>query len=97
MSFRVGQKVVCVNDRWMDKAFALPVKGSVYTVRDIEVHPSYGTFIRLVEISNPPARFQDGYFEVSFQVEGFRPVVERKTSIAIFQAMLTRPRLGVRV
>jgi hypothetical protein len=90
--FRVGQKVVLINDDWVkdDPRMVFggyyvpyfPVKGPVYTVRDA------GAFIRLVEIVNPIRNFRNGENEVCFNASRFRPAVERKTDIAIFQAML---------
>ena len=78
MNFHVGQKVVCIDDRQRN----LPtncVRGVVYTISDIYVHPQWGMKVYLHEIQAPP--FNQGYF-----ADRFRPV--RTTDISIFTAML---------
>ena len=94
--FVVGQRVVMVTEydaqsyaRAASEGVTLPTKGSIYTVRGIE--PGAGwqsnlTFIWLDELSNPPSC--DG-IEPNWDTNMFRPVVERKTDISIFTAMLT--------
>jgi hypothetical protein len=88
--FHVGQKVVCVDDslsELRDLNEILPTRGTVYTIRAIVRRGSL--CFHLVEITNEPYRYQDGFGEVSFKAYRFRPVVERKTDISIFTAMLT--------
>lgn len=98
-----GQKVVCVNDDfgkgWEDWHHGLPVKGYVYTVRDVlpAWHFSNDALcpaIRLVEILHPIQSWFDypGVDEVVFPARRFRPVVERKTDISVFVALLTPTR-----
>lgn len=97
-NFRVGQKVVCVDDKpWRGPmtgdAVEWPTKiiqrGSVYTIRESSVsHPrSPVPCVRLVE-----ARWNDSY-DAPFAAVRFRPVVERKTDISIFQKMLDGTRV----
>ena len=99
MNFRVGQKVVCVDDDWygpddlplamLDYVKSVPIKGAVYRVRSINVEgpapaPPY---IRLSEIVNPrPPAPKD---EVEWRANCFRPVVESEADISIFTKMLT--------
>jgi hypothetical protein len=86
----VGQKVVCVDDslsELRDVDEILPTKGKIYTIRAIVRRSSLG--FHLVEITNEPYRYRDGFGELSFKASRFRPVVERKTDISIFTAMLT--------
>src|SRR5689334_17003316 len=98
MAFHVGQKVVCVdvdpdtfkpptNEYYFDKLEL--EKGAIYTVR------WFGWFedefggdwcMRVNEICGRRDRFCE---DVPFLAIRFRPVVERKTSIEIFQRMLT--------
>lgn len=94
--FRVGQKVVCVDDDWaswqvsdMRRAgIASPVKGNIYTVRSVEMMDG-DAFILLSEIVNPIIVYSDiGRGEQGWDPVIFRPVVERKTDISIFKAML---------
>lgn len=99
MAFHVGQKVVCIRERdeWTGPRAAMtrttfPVKDAVYTVRDVFAHPlsvSDSIYLRLAEIHNTPAPTVLGLFEAGFVTTGFRPVVERKTDISLFTAMLT--------
>lgn len=99
-SFRVGQKVVCVDDEFHGDFFdvpCLPVKGLVYTIRSIEVMTGsdgeQSPIIRLVEVINPAMPWTIGDVEIGFVPRRFRPVVERKTNISIFKAMLNPSRV----
>ena len=89
--FEVGQMVMCIHDKWPAALCQLPVKGCVYTVRDVEPHHDCGGkcglwFIRLNEISNP---VQPGFaVEPSFIEYAFAPV--RKTSIDVFTDALNK-------
>lgn len=89
MAFRVGQRVVCVSAPWervRPTPWICPNLNSVYVVRDIVPWPNgKGASCRLVEIRNGPV----GGYEPSFDVVFFRPVVERKTDISVFTALLT--------
>jgi len=84
--FRIGQKVtpIHVHVPWGYNG-NVPKVGTVYTVGWIGLHWSDKQLIDLVEAPSPgSASFSRGY-----SAECFRPVVERKTDISIFQAMLT--------
>lgn len=94
--FCVGQKVVCVDVSGWDAGdrnrFSYPHANVVYTIRDIEVDGTDGsTCIRLYEITNRNGFDVETweFCEPKFLSERFRPVVERKTDIAIFKKMLT--------
>ncbi len=102
--FHVGQKVVCINDEFEAECFDevpyLPVKGSVYTVRSIELMTATtgdrSPIIWLVEIVNPVMPWEIGDVEIGFVPGRFRPLVKRKTDISQFQAMLNyRPKVVV--
>ena len=83
MNFHVGQKVVCVDGKPSIRGSAwetLPVKGSVYTIRDI--HTEFG--VRVEEIVNPVFPYIKGMMEAYFNFTRFRPV--RTTDISIFTA-----------
>lgn len=87
-NFRVGQKVVCINDvpdpgrRFTD--CIPPKRGMVYTVRDyVPSHYGNWTAIRLVEVVRRPDN-------MGFRASRFRPLVERKTDISIFTAVLNK-------
>lgn len=92
MTFRVGQKVVCVDDDFYDPGLCeplhLPCKGSVYTLRDPFSADGW-TWWRLVEITNSPVNVKYGMIEPCFSPRHFRPVTETKTDISIFTKMLT--------
>lgn len=96
MIFRIGQKVVCVDDSvvvglW-DGGFNVK-KGAVYTVRGIEppcecLGASYGGLF-LCEVVDVPESTCCGVREPSYRAYRFRPIVERKTDISIFKKLLT--------
>lgn len=86
--FYVGMKVVCVDasPMYYGEHSGL-TKGQIYTVsgiepvRDINGH----TGLHIAEVKTAPLRRE---YRDSYRSNRFRPVVERKTSIAIFEAML---------
>lgn len=84
MTFRIGQRVVCVDagkSHWdFDPGLK---KGSVYTIAAIDEYWE-GTGLDLVEL---PAPKVDGHYQ-AYRSDRFRPIVERKTDIAIFRKML---------
>ncbi len=90
--FYVGQKVCCVNypvravEQWRRKYpdANFPILGQVYTIRAIDVW--FGeTLLRFVEVNNAHLPSD---MEAGFSARHFRPLVERKTDISIFEAML---------
>ena len=91
-NFRVGQKVVCIYDGWQSffhPGEGKPEKGIVYTIRDVYVRDRDGSaFLRFEEIRNPLI-YRNGEAECSYAAHRFRPVVQRKTDISIFKALLT--------
>lgn len=99
MTFRVGQKVVCVDAR-PTNIFGLSVleSGRVYTVRWVGLwgyaarRPNQ-LCIRLEEIDrgeDPGAPHMIEIFDMPFRATRFRPVVEKKTDISVFTAMLNQ-------
>lgn len=92
--FRVGQKVVCVRGPLVCVPSGVidATIGEVYTVRGFYVSPLDGQQgMHLDEIHNPTHSFTG--MEYGFYPSRFRPVVERKTDISVFQKMLTDHRL----
>lgn len=98
MAFYVGQKVVCVDDdvREADGLKRLFLD-RIYTVRAVRSEPggkwihhwkyeSETVFLALAEINDRKAG------DTAYAASRFRPVVERKTDISIFQAMLNPSR-----
>ena len=84
----VDQKVICIDDDWgsAPEVQHWPKKGEVYTVRTVAAQASNGKiFIRLHEVVNPRT---DEHHEAEFWAECFRPAVERKTDISVFQRLL---------
>lgn len=83
MSFHVGQKVVCINDgNYFNIKDELGSgydgglrNGNIYTITMIED----GKFLHLAEMARN-----------AWNKCRFRPVVEKKTDISIFQEMLTK-------
>ena len=72
----VGQKVVFV--RWFEERPLVgeitPTLNSIYTIREIILDDDGGVGIRLVEIINAKREYSDGYEEVCFDANKFRPV-----------------------
>lgn len=85
--FKVGQKVVCIDDAPMrnDCGDVMPlrlVRGKVYTVRSIHTEPHIeGYGVRLEELLNPSIVWADGEREWSYQSERFRPIAEAGPSL----------------
>lgn len=93
-NFRVGQKVVCVDTQnwnlWGKAAcYPFPIKGCIYTVRGHSKDQEGVMGLLLQEIARPDYVFFPEGHEVGFLARRFRAVAERKTSIEIFQRMLT--------
>jgi hypothetical protein len=92
MTFRIGQRVVCVDVRgWkprMWKNWNYPNKGDVYTIREILADRDGLTCVRLVELLNRPGiNFQLNIVDEPF-FGGFRFRPVKETDISIFTAML---------
>ena len=96
MTFRVGQRVVCISDAsfHMGKfpGSSWPKKNGVYTIATINDWPS-GTLLTFCGLNNSRfiGKVVNGVYctmEPGFGAKHFRPVAERKTSIEIFTAML---------
>lgn len=104
--WHVGMRVVCVDDgdghKYMRPRYVLApdasldglTKGRIYTIR--KVGPDYydgDIVVWLKEIIRPPrGSIGAKYGECGYAPARFRPVQERKTSIEIFQRMLTPKR-----
>ncbi len=88
MTFRLGQKVVCIDDAWTlhtgkpaQAGFGfLPQKGLVYTIADVITQFVECAYVRLHEAS----------WDEIYEASAFRPLIERKTDIATFTQILRR-------
>lgn len=71
-SIKVGTKVVCIDDSAFAPAYGeiLPVKGRVYTIREILTSNGQSCF-RLREIVNKPMLYTRGLVECSFRASRF--------------------------
>lgn len=78
MNFRVGQKVVCVDDSQRNEQPPRVKKGNIYSISEITCEG------RGVWVAELPRRA--GY--MGFYSDRFRPLVTRKTSIEIFEKLL---------
>lgn len=93
MTFHIGQKVVCINDEWYHPpspfAISKPRLGVVYRIRAIEhCLIADATYLLLDEVINPIVPgFRN---EPDFLATCFRPIVEKKTDISVFTAMLNQ-------
>jgi hypothetical protein len=98
MSFHIGQKVICVRSLILLEGQGYgdeicPIAGTFYHIREIGIglHHCYPDKIsvRLHEIINKTRPYQEnGSWEPAFCATRFHPIVERKTDIAVFKAML---------
>ena len=83
-----GQKVVCINDTFVDAIRAmyrqLPVKGDTYTIREVFLGrekivkggDSATVGLLLEELHNPSDPFHEGRQELGFSSERFAPLTE---------------------
>lgn len=104
MTFHVGQKVVRVGsvgsgDISREKArsmrYSFPEMGAVVTIKTLNYWPR-GTILTFHEHDNSHIqRMLESPYEPGFAAQNFRPIVERKTDISIFTAMLTPSKQGV--
>jgi hypothetical protein len=90
MTFRVGQKVVCIRGL-EDEVFSAPlVSGSIYTVREIQPagigFPANAVGVCVYEIVG--LLNEEFQIEYAFVSTRFRPVVSRKTDISALKAIL---------
>lgn len=81
--FRVGQKVVCVNNHGVPEPHK-PDLQSVYTIASVR-YVDNGWGVTLVEL---PTFDTEEYF-AEFCAERFRPAVDRPTDISVFTKILT--------
>lgn len=73
----IGSLVELIDDNWGKRGHVgeiFPVKGPIYTVRDIE-DTDTGPAIRLEEIINKEYLYQDGYGETCFLMKRFRELL----------------------
>lgn len=95
MIWRVGMKAVCVDDQHdPGRGFGFevwPIANTVYTIRAIHTHEAAApdVLFLLEEIVNPAADYWIGFAEFRFISRRFRPAVDRPTSIAIFEKLLS--------
>lgn len=92
--FRIGQKVVCVSLEMSGggpllPGFNYPSKGGVYTIRGI-FPAGVENLLLLEEVVNRPCGTTIGFLEPGFNATHFRPVVEKKTDISVFEEILRR-------
>lgn len=87
MTFRVGQKVVCVDVKGCPDG--LLVRGRIYTIATIKYFDGSSSFHRGygVTLEELPA-IETEDFWAEYKATRFRPVVERKTDISVFHEIL---------
>lgn len=101
MNFRVGMKVVCIygGDWQIHGHETVPRFQKVYTIRAIDPRTISGCALLLAEIKNRPDIYRSAngvtIAEKCWRGSRFRPVVERKTDISIFTAMLNPSKRSV--
>lgn len=88
MTFRIGQKVVCVDASVHGPDSIRLCKGAIYTVGDID--PARDRFDEIGLIVCEIEMKRHNGWSASFRASRFRPVVERKTDISIFTEILRK-------
>lgn len=85
MTFRVGQKVICVDASPNPEGESLSLKmGATYTIKAVaKLWSTYG--VQVFEAVAPETRMRAPFFNAT----RFRPIVEQKTDISVFTRMLT--------
>lgn len=71
--FKIGQKIVCVDDSKQFGAkygYTKVIEGEIYTIRDFNIRDS----ILLVEIVHKPSRCIGGFYESGYGKFRFRPI-----------------------
>lgn len=96
MTFRVGQKVVCVDDKPFHENRGVPEikSGVVYTIRWVGEAPYapdriFGPVVRLQEVMRGPNGHPE-WNDYPFSARRFRPIVERKTDISFAHEILRK-------
>lgn len=93
--FHIGQLVVCINtEKFGCGAQTFPVKGRVYTVRELFTYNGE-PHVHLNEIVNPPDDFPAGYGEPWFNAKRFRPVDDKR--IEVFRRIATSPKERIHI
>lgn len=90
---KVGQRVVCINDRWggpdvrllQAEGYIFPKKHNIYTIREIRPD-SKNIGLLFEEIPNSVVHTVGGILEVGFIADRFKPLDESR--LDIFRAML---------
>lgn len=87
MTFRVWQKVVCVDDGPTDKdGGRVLTLGTIYTIRWLGSWSERGVScpdgVRLVEVDRGPDEWCPEVLDMPFRASRFRPIVENKTSVS---------------
>lgn len=85
MTFRVGMKVVCVDDSDSWRGPTSVRKGIIYTIRALRMAPDGECGVELIEVKS---RAPFGFFQ-----DRFRPIVERKTDISVFTEILRKAKI----
>lgn len=94
MTFHVGQKVVCINDTpWNSPLLGTLRRGCIYTIRWIGIHLGQPC-VKVDEILRP-CGLDISPDDTPFLSRRFRPLIERKTDISIFTAMLNPSKRSV--
>lgn len=98
-NFKVGMKVVCVDDKHFTKEGEIvPAQDEIYTIRDM--HYVDGRLaLRFEEIVNSPRVYIDmGFNECAFWAEGFKPIqYQSATSEILERFKLTEEKADVEV
>lgn len=102
MTFRVGQKVVCIDARpkpgyYWASGEAL-VKGQVYTVLSVHTDDENYLALWLVEVSRCEGAIAEHGPKAGYDIRRFRPIVKpkRSASTEVGMTILHKIRMGIR-
>jgi len=73
-NFKIGEKVVCIGNFEKRPNEIDPIKGEIYTIREIiQNRPNDGkTGLKFEEIINLPQKYNEGFSECNFLSDKFR-------------------------
>jgi hypothetical protein len=94
MTFRVGQKVVCIKGHYNPPASGGVKEGNIYTIRELGLTQDGAPGVRVHEIALSSGHREIGnisgkpFKDVFMRENRFRPIVSRKTDISALKALL---------
>lgn len=95
---KVGMKIVCLGiPVYTTQPLVYPIKGQIYTVREVTKCLDEYIGIQLLELPDQIAYFEKykGYHRVSWEREHFRPLSSVDKGMEVLRSILVNPRAKV--